>query len=286
MIAIVGGLGAAACWATSLLSASRSSRSIGAWSTLAWVMIVGLVLVLPAIAAAGPVELGPERLLLLVVAGASNVAGLLVVYTALRVGKVAVIGPIVSTEGAIGAVIAVLMGEPMDAVAIVILAAIVVGVALAATKGPAEPGDDEGRPAGPVARTAALALTGAVCFGVNLYVSGRIAVELPLAWAILPARLAGVLFVALPLLVARRLRLTRRAAPFVLVIGVAEVVGLGSFAFGSRDGIAVASVLSSQFAGIAAVAAFVLFRERLSRRQAAGVATIVLGVAVLAWLRA
>jgi multidrug transporter EmrE-like cation transporter len=45
-------------------------------------------------------------------------------------------------------------------------------------------------------------------------------------------------------------------------------------------------VIASQFAGIAAVAAFVLFGERLSRVQIVGVVVIAVGVAALAAMRA
>jgi multidrug transporter EmrE-like cation transporter len=45
-------------------------------------------------------------------------------------------------------------------------------------------------------------------------------------------------------------------------------------------------VLGSQFAAIATVAAFFLFRERLARVQLAGVAVIAVGVAVLTALQA
>ena len=68
--------------------------------------------------------------------------------------------------------------------------------------------------------------------------------------------------------------------------GIAEVVGFASFAVGARHGVAVAAVLASQFAAIAAVAAYVLFQERLERIQIVGVTTIVVGVAVLTWLQA
>jgi drug/metabolite transporter (DMT)-like permease len=93
-----------------------------------------------------------------------------------------------------------------------------------------------------------------------------------------------VLAIAIPLILLRRLRVTRAAAPFVLVTGLTEVLGIASFAFGAREGIAIASVISSQFAAIAAVAAVILLRERLSRVQVVGVATISVGVAVLAYL--
>ena len=47
-------------------------------------------------------------------------------------------------------------------------------------------------------------------------------------------------------------------------------------------GVAVAAVLSSQFAAIAAVIAYFLFRERLQRVQVIGVAMIAVGITVLA----
>jgi drug/metabolite transporter (DMT)-like permease len=283
VIPILGGLGAAVCWSVSILCSSQSARRIGALSSLAWVMLVGCVFTLPAIALAGPVNLGAREIGLLVVSGITNVVGILFVLTALRSGKVSVVAPITSTEGAIAAVVAVIAGEQLAPGAGLVLGAIVVGVVLAASE--RHPEVIENARFGPIA-TALLALAAASCFGINLYVSGLIGQELPLAWSALPARMTGVLAIAIPLILLRRLRLTRAAAPFVLVTGLTEVIGIASFAFGAREGIAIASVISSQFAAIAAVAAVILLRERLARVQVVGVATISVGVAVLAAIRA
>jgi drug/metabolite transporter (DMT)-like permease len=130
-----------------------------------------------------------------------------------------------------------------------------------------------------------VALAAAACLGINLYVSGLIGQALPLAWAALPARLTGVVVIALPLILLHRLGLTRTAAPFVVVTGVSEVIGIAAFAFGAHEGIAIASVIASQFAAIAAVAAIALLGERLTRIQIAGVAMITVCVAVLAAIR-
>jgi drug/metabolite transporter (DMT)-like permease len=281
VIPILGGLGAAICWSVSILCSSQSARRIGALSSLAWVMLVGCVFTLPAIALAGPVNLGAREVSLLGVSGITNVVGILFVLTALRSGKVSVVAPITSTEGAIAAVIAVIAGEQLAPGAGLVLGAIVVGVVLAASE--RHPEAIENARFGPIS-TALLALAAASCFGINLYVSGLIGQELPLAWSALPARLTGVLAIAIPLILLRRLRLTRAAAPFVLVTGLTEVLGIASFAFGAREGIAIASVISSQFAAIAAVAAVILLRERLARVQVVGVATISVGVAVLTYL--
>jgi drug/metabolite transporter (DMT)-like permease len=91
---------------------------------------------------------------------------------------------------------------------------------------------------------------------------------------------------AAPLALARRLALTPRVFALVACSGVCEVLGFYSYTSGARHGIAVAAVLSSQFAAVAAIAAWVVFRERISRVQLAGVCIVVVGVGVLSALRA
>src|SRR5581483_1933474 len=135
-------------------------------------------------------------------------------------------------------------------------------------------------------RTVLLAMLAACSFGASLYATARAGSALPEAWVVLSARVIGAVALALPLLIGGRLRLTRATAPLVLVAGVCEVLGFFSFIAGARHGIAVAAVLSSQFAAITAVAAYLIFHERLSRVQLIGVSVVVAGVAVLSGLRA
>ena len=100
MIALLGGLGAAVCWAAATLCSSRSTKIIGAPSMLAWVMLVGLVVLAPMAAIDGiPRGRGALELGWLAVAGVATVGGLLLVYEALRIGKVSIVAPITSTEG-------------------------------------------------------------------------------------------------------------------------------------------------------------------------------------------
>jgi drug/metabolite transporter (DMT)-like permease len=279
VVAVLGGIGAAACWATATLCASRSTRMIGAWSVLAWVMLVGFLVVAPLVASEGiPDALGASVLGWLVLSGAGNVGGLLFAYKALRVGKVSIVAPITSTEGAIAAVLAVLTGETLGAGAGLMLVVIAVGVVLASMG----PGGGSGDPL----RATLFAASAALCFGASLYATGRASDLLPVMWAVFPARVLGVVAVALPLAVTRRLRLTRKAAPLVVASGLCEVGGFASYAAGSRHGIAVAAVLASQFAALAAVAAYFLFRERLTRVQLGGIVTIALGVAALTAIQA
>ena len=78
----------------------------------------------------------------------------------------------------------------------------------------------------------------------------------------------------------------RAALPLVVLAGIGEILGSTLSAWGATDSIAIVAVLGSQFAAIAAVMAYVLFGERLSRLQTIGVVTIVLGVTALAILQA
>lgn len=280
MIAILCGLGAAACWAVTILTATRASRSIGSAATLAWVMLTGLVIVGPVALAQGvPSGLDRQSATWLVIAGAGNVGGLLLVYAGVRIGKVGVVAPIVSTEGAVAAVIAVAAGEELGAWTGLALAVVVVGVVLS-SRPALEPGTELGDP-----RAVVFAIAAACAFGASLYATGRASADLTIVWAVLPPRLLGVVFVTIPLLVARRLQLTREAAPFVVASGIAEVVGFVSFAIGARHGIAVTAVLGSQFAGLAALAARFLFGERLGRTATIGVVVIAVGVAAVSALR-
>jgi drug/metabolite transporter (DMT)-like permease len=278
VIAILGGLGAAVAWATTTLCSTQASRTIGALPTLGWVMLVGLVPTIPAVLLAGGSVPYGSSWGWLVASGCGNVAGLGLVYAGVRRGKVGVVAPIASTEGAVAAVLAIALGEELSPGAGTALLFVVVGVVLAAsspTTGDPTPGAALG-----------LAIGAALSFGVSIYATGRIGQELSIAWALLPARVVGVLAITIPLLAARRLVLTRAAAPFVVATGLAEVAGFASYAVGARHGIAIAAVLGSQFAALSAVGAYLFYGERLARVQVAGIVVIACGVATLAALRA
>jgi len=289
MLAIVGGLGAALVFATVTLCNSRSSRMIGPTQLLAWVMLIGLAIVAPLVVVEGvPDELDNESGAWLAVAGFGNVVGLLLAYAALRVGKVGVVAPVVATQGAVAALLAVLAGESIGAGAGLTLVVIAVGVVLAGlARGSSEP--DTARSAaepGTAPRPLPYALAAAFAIGCSLYATARASIDLPVVWALLPSRVIGVAAVTVPLALRSGLRMTPEALPLVAVAGVCEVLGFALFALGARHGIAVSAVLASQFAAVAAVAAYFLFGERLARVQLAGVALIVVGVAVLSALDA
>ena len=139
MIALLGGLGAALAWGTGTFCSARSSRLIGAWSVVAWVMLIGLIANLVLIVAGpSPGSLAAADIAWMLVSGLGNAVGLVLEYTALRRGKVGIVTPITSTEGAIAAVLAVATGEALGLASAGLLAAIALGIVLAgaAPEGP------------------------------------------------------------------------------------------------------------------------------------------------------
>jgi drug/metabolite transporter (DMT)-like permease len=298
VIAIIGGLGAAIMWATATLASSRSSRVIGSRVVLAWVMIVGTIVGLPIALVTGvPTDVSPDAIFLLLVAGVCYSGGLYSAYRALTVGKVSIVAPIIATEGAIAALIAVALGDAIGAVSGVFLALIAAGVVMSAIE-PARPevpihdieiaADAPDMPTPGSLQTSdtrqavLLSVAAAVIFGVGLVAAGTAASLVPPIWVALSSRVIGLLIVALPLVLQRRLFVTRAALPLVVLAGTAEIIGSTLSAWGATDSIAVVAVLGSQFAAFAAIAAYFLFGERLSRVQTLGVIAIVVGVTALA----
>lgn len=283
MVAILGGLLAALAWGFSTLAASRAAAALGSRLVLAWVMLVGIVLAVPITFAQPVPPLDVPAIALLALSGLGNVLGLLLAYTAMATGKVSLVAPIVSTQGAGAALIAILLGESVGLPVILALAVAACGVVLVSLeRGPAE----ERTGGGAVARRAALlAIMAAGLFAIGLYATGRIGSELGVGLTVLPSRLIGFVFVTVPFIAQRRLVVVSRVLPLVLLMGVLEVVGVVGIALGSTDAISITVVISSQFAAVASVGAFFAFGERIRPHQLVGIVLILVGVAGVALLR-
>ena len=260
---------------------------IGASSVLAWVMVIGFTGSIPWAIADIRTTPGPAtwQVAGMVVNGLSYAAGLLLAYRALVIGRVSIVAPIVSTEGGLAALASVTLGESLGLPTALVLAALAVGIVLASMERSGEGGPGGADPA-LTRRTALLSIGAALAFSVGMTVSARLGPEVPISWIVLVSRGVGVVIIALPLLVRGRLRLSRQALPLVLVSGVLEALGSGLYVIGAHVSPAAAAVLSSQFAAITAVGAFILFGERLTRIQLVGVAIIAMGVTGLAVIRA
>jgi len=285
VVAILGGAGAAVAWAVGALCAARLSRTLGSMRALAWVMVLGLLLLVPALVFSHRPHVDGETMTWLVLSGIANVAGLLMVYRALGTGRIGVVAPIVSAEGAVTAALAIVAGQAVGVGQAMALAAVVGGVILIVR----QPDDDvHGGADGDVPPTRAAIWAGAAAgtFGCGLYFTGRAAADVPVVWAVLPPRLIGVVVLTLPLAVAGRMQLPRAIAPIALLGAICEVAGFLCYAAGAEHDIAIAAVLASTTGAVAAGFAWLVHSERLTRIQVTGVAVLTLGVALLSALTA
>lgn len=279
MIGVLGGLIAALAWGSSTVVASRSTRMIGSQQALAYVLICGTVLTVPLALAVDGIPSGADSRAWAwaVLGGFASVGGLSMMYRALRIGKVGVVSPVASTEGALAAVFAIALGENVTVAIGVALLVVAVGVVVVTFH--ASLADLHLRPV-------LYALCAASMFGVGLVASARAGDGLGAFWTILVARIVGLGFLVAPLAVSGLLPRPGRALRLVAYSGVAEVVGFAAYIVGAQHGIAVSAVLAAQFAAVATLLSFFAFDERLTRRQLLGVIVILAGVTAVAALRA
>ena len=274
--AILFGLITACFFASSSLMGSRSVRMIGPWSGVAWMMMIGLVVTLPFTLLASRPDFSGATLWWWLLSGAGNLAGLVLAQSAFRIGKVGIVAPVLACEGAIAAVLASLTGESIAPLVAFLLLVIVAGIVITSIAPDPEPLEHE-RPVLAVI----LASLASLGFGSSLFATGFLSGEMDLGWLLLPSRLIGTIVLFIPLLAMRRLRITRPAVPLVIGMGLAEVLGFTAYSIGAQQSVAIASVLASQFAPIAAILAYILFRERLGRLQIGGVTVLVVAITAL-----
>lgn len=286
MTAVVGGLIAALLWGTAPLLLTRASRRVGAEVATTWVLIVGFVVAAVAGVVAGQADdlasgLDLRVAALLAIASVGVVGGLRTVATAFARGRVSIVAPIASSQGAIAAGVAILLGEEVAAGVLAGLAAIAVGVVIVAS-GRSASGDAPGDASLPVI---GLALLACGLFSLTLIAGGPAGEEVGAFSVAAVTRLAGVLALGLPLLLAGRLVAARSDAGLLVAAGLLDVGGYLAFLIAAGDGVAVPSVLAGQSAAIAAVLGVVLLGERLRRPQVAGIALVLFGVLVVSLAR-
>jgi transporter family protein len=280
MSAIGFGLLAAVLWGVSAVVGTRLVRVVGAWSALATTMPIGLALVAPFLLAADRPSVPATAWIYAASVGLCYVAAMTCWLLAVRSGKVGLVTPIVSADGATAAVIAVAAyGEALRAGVAGALGIVVAGVVLVGIRRDAGPhGHFTGRELG-------LALAAAGFFGFAFVAGGQAEDDLGVAWTLVTSRLTAVVLIAPIVLVRGGVKLPRTGIPFAVGMAGLDLAGFAAFLTGAGRSVAITSVLASQYAVVSVIGGYVAFGERLTRLQSVGIGVTLVGVAALAVLR-
>lgn len=274
MFTIISGLLASASWAVSSLIAQRVARVAGPLCMLPWSLGVGTILLVPpAIAIYGVPSSEAEWR----ATGFSCAAGLIYLgayfclLASLRVGDLSLVTTLSASSGAFAVGFAVLGGEVLTPILAVGLVLAIVGAALSAAQSRAK-----------TTAGAGWALSSGLLFAGVLALYDRADA---LSWVSVAsyARLASFLAVVFVSALACPHGLPRPERPVAAGVGVLEALGVVLATLSVRIGpLAVAGVMSSQFAAFAVLIGLLFLGERPRPHQLLGMVCTLIAATMLA----
>jgi len=263
------------CYGVSNFVGPSLSRGLPVYPVLIAGQVVAFA-VSGAVLAATQAEL-PGGTVVLAAAGAGlgNAFGLICFYRAASLGPLSIVTPIGSLAVLLPVAAGLASGESLGALKLAGIALAVGGVVLASR------GAGGGDGAGDERAAARWALLSAVAFGTFLACIAP-ASEDGVFWAVALSRAALlVIFAAVALAIAAPLRVPVSRLPLLAVPGVLLFVGTLAYSAATREGdLSVVSVLSSLFP-IVTVGLAYAGGERVSGRQAGGVAAALAGIVLI-----
>ncbi len=291
------GLAAAFSWGVADYAARFATRRTGALRALLFMQLTGFVALTVGMATTGHwARLFPAFRwgiwAWIVLAGILSALGALALYRSFEIGMLALVSPIASSYPALTVVLSIATGERLTrahgaGVAIVIAGVVIAALALPARKragaGDAVVSAREHR--AHLLRGVPWALAAALAFGVNYWILGFRVMPVfggfASVWVI---RLVSFVLLALLLRpLGQRMEIPRGSTAWlILFMGLTDTAGFlaNNLAF-KREEIAIATVLASLYGVVTLLFAAVFLREKLGRRQWAGVALIFAGVALV-----
>lgn len=279
------GLCAAFSFGTSDFLAGKSGRKIGVFATLFFMQAVGLVFLSIALVVSGQWKLlvPNEAMVSASIWMAVDLAGIVMLYQALRIGQASIVTPIASSFSVVTVVLAFLFGERLHTFAIFGIVLTFAGVLLTTIGQEKRPPGYTGKWSSTFWALGASLLLGAAFFGLRY--SAEALGGVPTVWI---GRLQAVLL--LPLLYrAARIPLTlpgRQSYGLLLAIGILDAVALVSYNQGLRFAdTAVVATGVSLFALVTLLWGVCLAGERPARWQWVGILLTLTGIAVVSIFR-
>ncbi|HKF52066.1 MAG TPA: DMT family transporter [Candidatus Acidoferrales bacterium] len=295
------GLAAAFNWGTADFMARFATRRIGALRALLFMQLFGFLALTAVMAASGHWSsfFPAFRWSIwawIVLAGVLSVLGALALYRSFEIGVLALVSPIASSYPALTVLLSISTGERLTRAHAFGVAAVIVGVIVAALVPPAPSNtsvevsvDSEHvsteHHRAHLLRGVPWAITAALIFGVNYWILGFRVMPVfggfASVWVI---RLISFLVLALLLRPLGQSAAIPKPSTLLLIffIGVTDTAGFvcNNLAFKQAE-IAIATVLSSLYGVVTVLFAALFLRERLGRRQWVGVALIFAGVVLI-----
>jgi drug/metabolite transporter (DMT)-like permease len=296
-VGIVLALAAALGWGVADFMARFATRRTGALRALLFMQVFGIIALSSAMAGIGhwasffPAASGCDWAWI-ALAGILSALASLALYRSFEIGMLALVSPIAASYPALTVLFSILSGERLTRAHGAGVAVVIAGVIAAALARPAESGgtmesgsSSAGEHGAHLLRGVPWALAAATGFGVNYWILGFRVMPVfggfASVWVIRLVSLVVLTVMLRPL--GEPLRLPRGSTAWLIfLIGIADTAGFlaNNFAF-KQEEIAIATVLASLYGVVTLLLAAVFLREKLGRRQWAGVALIFAGVALI-----
>jgi drug/metabolite transporter (DMT)-like permease len=206
VLTVVLALGASLAWGSADYMAGVGCRRVALLTVLVVSQAAGLAVLVPVLAASSEAPPPASSLALAALAGVFNALALAALYRGLARGKMGLVAPIAATDAAVPIAFGLLTGDRPATLAILGIALAFAGVLLA-SRGQAEA--DVEAPEDSPARSIALGLIAAVCFGGFMVALGG-ASEASTLWAVVVTRLTTFVLLISAALVLRTDRRTDR----------------------------------------------------------------------------
>jgi len=273
-ITVVLGIMCALAWGLPEVQLARATRNLGIVPTIIGSIAIGLLVTSPILFFTdGLPHITARGAVLIIGMGVLTFVGYVAGFSAFQTGKLTIVAPTIACEGAVAAVIAILLGESFDTRILLLLPLAVIGVVLAAM-GSSEEGQSSG---------ALKAAVAALIWGGILTLAAPVAGEVGVIWGFVLVRLVA-LVIALP--IGLKLGVVGKARldwKNVAAWGIGDsVASLLFVAAADRGPVAVAGVLAAQFATVGVIVGMVFLKERLHLRQWIGIITVILAISAIA----
>lgn len=283
------GLTAAICWGVADFCARFGSQRIGAFRTLFYMQVFGLIIMTAYLEPHGglmPLTHGWRPWIFAAIAGVLSTLGSLALYHAFRIGVMSIVAPISSSYPALTVVLAFVSGERLPVHRVAGLVVIIVGVILAATSFAAltakSGATNNSAARAQLSRGVGWSIFAAIAFGVMFWFIGFHVVPLTGAafsvWMIRLSTIGTLALLALP----SRQSLKPPSGNIwwiVAAIGVTDTIAYFANNAGLGTGhVSVVSVLASLYGAVTVLLSWIFLRERLERSQWLGIALIFAGI--------